>query len=260
MDEPTSINIEESISTSLSTIEEAENLLKNTVLSSDQKPLGVKKTSGTLKVEETSTFKLTNEETPAISSRKPNKESLIDSIMELQEKNIPGYEPKPRAHYRKMKVPQVEAILGDLINKSVENINGLNGPKVTDENGIQVNQAENVNMQGSALFQFNMLAAYFLELGSVNYESQMGTSLRGLTDDMQKHKKELEEVLGEIYKEHKEVLDPYLTSTNKYFLLMSGLMTTRLISNRQKKSSDSSDPQPTEEKEDGESQEDAPKT
>ncbi len=250
MDDPNPPNIESTIENSLSTIEEAEELLKSAAISSDQKPLGVKK-----KVEETSS-KLTDDEIPLTIPRKVNKVSMIDSILELQEK-VDGFEPKPKSYYMKKKVPEIEAILGDLLNRSVDKLNSPNGvaigPKVIVENekGEKIDP-ENANSKGSALFQFNMLFAYFLELGSVNYESQMGVTLRGLTEDITTHKKALEESLNDIYREHHDVLDPYLTPTNKYFLLMGGIISNRLIINRQKKSSDSSDPQPSDPQEDGE--------
>lgn len=87
---------------------------------------------------------------------------------------------------------------------------------------------------GSSLYQVNLLLIKVLELSSVNFKEQLGGHVEGLTDDVLKCRKELEDILGEIYVAHGPKIDPYISPIAKYSLFMITLTSQRVMANKAK--------------------------
>jgi len=168
---------------------------------------------------------------PLANGRKPRKEELISSIMQLQEL-VENYETRPISHYRKMKVAELKGILGDLQNRGTSQILGESEEVKTMTDGEKVERITSKIDGGKILFNMNLMMTQFLEVSSVKLEDKIRTNLYGLTDDVLENRRDLEEALNDIYHENEDWLGSYLSGTNRYMMIMGGLSMKRLIENK----------------------------
>lgn len=178
---------------------------------------------------------------PVNARRVLRKDEIIANIMKLQDQ-IPNYTVRSKTYYTRKKVAELDMILADLMKRGAETLQGIQQP-AQDDNVINADDLPKVQQvpqfnAGSAMFQFNIIVAQFLEAVSINFEDKIGTNLQGFTMDLVENRKELEECLSEIYVENAEMLNQYLNGTNRYFLLMTSLGGGRLIKNIKKKDSE----------------------
>lgn len=171
------------------------------------------------------------------SGKKPE---LIDEIMKIQDL-VDGYEPHLKSYYQKMKVAELREILGNLANSATEQYTqGKRQEKLDDR--VEYEHVSRFD-GGRALFEFNQILCLSLEKVSIGFTEKVGTNLEGLTDDMKEHREMLEDVLREIYLEHADVVQEYLTPINRYAMTMIAITSNRLNENKKKLAS-STKPQP----------------
>jgi hypothetical protein len=145
-----------------------------------------------------------------------------------------GTDDKPRTFFERMTKGDLEIYLGQISNEAVDMLREADS--ISEEDPEKITKRS--EMGAKALFQFNLIVVKVLELGSINFREKMGTSLEGMTQDVLDNRDQLEEILGEIYRENAEVLTEYLTPLNKYFLLMTGIAGNRLMVNKSKNVND----------------------
>jgi hypothetical protein len=177
---------------------------------------------------------------PVNARRALRKDEIIANILKLQDQ-IPNYTVRSKTYYTRKKVAELDMILADLMKRGAETLQGITSVSTEDvinaDDLPKVQQVPQFNA-GSAMFQFNIIVAQFLEAVSINFEDKIGTNLQGFTMDLVENRKELEECLSEIYVENSEMLNQYLNGTNRYFLLMTSLGGGRLVKNIKKKDSE----------------------
>jgi len=175
--------------------------------------------------------------------KKKTKPQLVSDIMKLQEQlNLDN--PRPRSHFERMNKPELEETLAYMASQGVnklkgEDINEEEGSHPVDEEGNEVKEATKVKTskksieQGAkALFQLHILVTKVAELTSVNFKEQIGTDLKGLSQDSLDNREQLEEILGQIYEEYSDEISAYISPLNQYALLMISMGTHRAIMNR----------------------------
>ena len=189
-------------------------------------------------------------ETPAsLTPGKITKEGVISKIMQLQEL-VKGYEIRPITQYRRLKLEELKEILAELTNMGAKQYLGDEEPDDDslyddsqdedflneDKNsGLRPTNRRRFEIPGDKiLFNLNLMICQFLEVASVKVEDKLGTNLYGLTDDVLENREALEDCLGQIYAENEEWLSPMLSGTNRYLMIMFGLSTKRMISNKKK--------------------------
>jgi len=183
---------------------------------------------------------------PAESSKKETKPQIVAKILRLQEE-LKIENPRPESHFNRMNKPQLEEHLAWLVNRSINLIKGTTEElkkqtevsKQAEADLLDANEAvehatevkRTSKMGAKALFQFNMLVVRCAELTSVNFRKDLGTDLRGLTDDCLENRQQLEEILAEIYSENSETLSKYLSPINHYMIFMMTLGANRAFAN-----------------------------
>lgn len=90
----------------------------------------------------------------------------------------------------------------------------------------------------NSLFQLNLVAFSLVEKGSTilkdSYPDKDITDLKGLTKDVYDEEKLYKEVLFEIYKEHSDFIDDYLTPLTTYLMLSVKSIGMRYLENKKK--------------------------
>lgn len=179
------------------------------------------------------------------------KDDVVDSILKLQTQIGPpeGSKPLRKSNLERMKRGELNKLLGSMTNSAAAVLaSGGQEPTpqrptvkaVTDATGKVVSTtvtpvplALTKERAASSLFQLNLLVTKVLELTSTNFKDQLGgTDLSGLTDDVLKARKELEEVLAEIYSQHGPKIEQYLSPVSQYSMIMLSLGTQRALANR----------------------------
>lgn len=178
------------------------------------------------------------------------KVEVIDSILKLQTQIGPpeGSKPLRKSNLERMKRGELNKLLGSMTNSAAVVLANPQEPtpqrptvtavkdatgKVISTTVSAVPLALTKERAASSLFQLNLLVTKVLELTSTNFKDQLGgTDLMGLTDDVLKARKELEEVLAEIYTQHGPKIEQYLSPVSQYSMIMLSLGTQRALANR----------------------------
>jgi formate dehydrogenase maturation protein FdhE len=177
--------------------------------------------------------------------RKPIKNDLMDKICKIQMALY--HESEPTAELKKLSVAKLEEKLAQLTTNGLakhydlqdneddssedtlagEPIDANTLPNVTKTGKGRIDR----HMAATSLFQLNLVVAKFVELTSVNHQDiTNGLTLEHWTRDLQEPdcRKQLEEVLAEIYDENSSQIEQYLTPINKYMFIMFASAANRL--------------------------------
>lgn len=176
------------------------------------------------------------EPAPLANGRKPKKEDVISRIMQLQE-IVDDYETRPISYYRKMRVGQLQDILGVLSNKGAKQVFGEEDEKDEDGESEPGKPSEakkpKINLNGGkVLFNLHLMATQFAEIASTKFEEKIDTNLVGLTDDSLKNREALEQCLGEIWLENEDWMGQYLSPANRYLMITLSMTANRLMANK----------------------------
>lgn len=176
-----------------------------------------------------------------------NRQDMIDRILELQKATgMPkGGKLFSKTSLSAKKRDELEVILASFVERTVE-ITKTAIPEekfevVTNEQGettsfVRKPELPDATTGAKALYSLNFTLVKVAELASINLDmkGKIGSDLKGLGEDVHSSKKELEEILGRIYKEHGPSIGKYLTPTAEYAALMFGITAQRLEANRKK--------------------------
>lgn len=181
-------------------------------------------------------------ETPVPVAR-PRKADLIDTIVKLQE-CWPIEERHTIGYYRGRTIPELEKLLSVKMNSTISDIQNKPARDMVQDAakraGADPNAPDIVKMSGTALFQVCSVFCKAAELATVNFQDSLGTSLAGLTEDVNDQRDIIEQCLAEIYAENSAVMNQYLTPQNRLFLTLGTIAINRAAINsvnmRQKKS------------------------
>lgn len=171
-------------------------------------------------------------------AKKKTKTVIVNDIMKLQEE-LRLDNPRPRSHYERMNKKELEENLAFLTNKGVQKLQEIKHVVDDVQDADEAPGVKKVDMSkkeaergAKALFQLNMIVVKVAELTSVNFKENIGTDLKGLSEDCLDNRDQLEEILAQIYEEYKDEISSYISPFNQYALLMLSLSTQRAIANR----------------------------
>lgn len=150
---------------------------------------------------------------------------LIQDIKELSDKLGLEYD---EMVLKTSKVVDLKKQLAALIERSA---------KVIEERNTEITERET---GAKALFRFHSIMTTGLEELSIAYESTLGSNLKGYSAMNEAHRKELEEILGRIYMENREILKNYISPLYQYALLNIRMMSMLYLQNKKKISSEES--------------------
>lgn len=179
----------------------------------------------------------------------------LEAAMQIDHRNLKGFKKK-----------ELEAYLAELMDKAGTNLSlGLDEPAEESdarrsENGrastegeprptfpdaeppisqqlkedikkqMHANQVEKArgNVHADAIFQFNAICMYLLEVTTEKFEDQLQVSITGATrelrEDYQKPDSPLREIYAQIYEKHGKVIEPYLDPITRLAVYNLGIV------------------------------------
>lgn len=101
------------------------------------------------------------------------------------------------------------------------------------------------NIQADALFQFNAICMYLIEVTSEKFEDQLQVSITGATrelrEDYQKPDSPLRDIYAQIYEKHGKVIEPYLDPLARLTIYNLGIIQRSIKRKIEKKKDQQSD-------------------
>jgi hypothetical protein len=146
-----------------------------------------------------------------------NKIKLIDDICLLNDKLKLVYD---RTVLEQMKVADLKKMLAELVEKSAKVIQETNTELTERESGAK------------GLYRLHSIVMLGLEELSCLYEDKLGSSLKGLSTLTDENRKELEDILGRIYMEHRDSIKPFISPLHQYALLTFRMASVAFIRNK----------------------------
>lgn len=157
--------------------------------------------------------------------KKPHKQRVIDDIMRIYEQKG---EKKTRRPFTRMKLAQLEALLGKLVNDTC--LETMAPQNVEVEKPPQTGNVKD-DYAVNSLYQMNLVFAGLVEKTTQSYQDSIGFHMDGYKSELEKNRKELLEVLRQIYLENQETIKDFISPTSAYLMLMVGCAVSSIQKN-----------------------------
>jgi hypothetical protein len=167
--------------------------------------------------------------------RVPRKQELIDSIKKLYDKMEKPY-PLTENQFKRTRNDELEKMLAETMEEAHKTVIQQ---QVRDE-GVKEQEVNRAQFGALLLWRTQTIALQGLELVSDKYSDKLGTSLVGVTDDVEKEREQIMELLKQIYLEHGTALNEYMSPVSVYLFTMMTITMRRLGENFRKGSKDES--------------------